>query len=188
MKLHGAFEWIIWFFCDDWHEIGGDIDSIGQICLLLTGNLVTNVRPYGSWMLAAVFTTVPKLSLYMFSVKCLLHSSETVKARFTKNNIYDVDLLCHDCCVGYYSIILSFVLLYVIPLVSHMHVYHNGLYPANWLIWFVLTLCAVVSTMRRISVSAHIAIITANTTCWHNAGLMLARRRRRWANISPALC
>ena len=27
----------------------------------------------------------------------------------------------------------------------------------------------------------------ANTTRWPNAGLMLAQRRRRWANISPAL-
>ena len=61
-------------FCDDWHKIGGDIDSIGQICLLLTGNLVTNLKPYGSWVLAAVFTTVPKLNLYMFSVECLLHT------------------------------------------------------------------------------------------------------------------
>ena len=29
--------------------------------------------------------------------------------------------------------------------------------------------------------------IPANTTRWPNAGLMLAQRRRRWANISPAL-
>ena len=27
----------------------------------------------------------------------------------------------------------------------------------------------------------------ANTICWPNAELMLAQRRRRWANISPAL-
>ena len=27
----------------------------------------------------------------------------------------------------------------------------------------------------------------ANTICWPNAGLLLAQRRSRWANISPAL-
>ena len=29
--------------------------------------------------------------------------------------------------------------------------------------------------------------LAANTTCSPNAGLMLAQRRRRWANIRPAL-
>ena len=27
-----------------------------------------------------------------------------------------------------------------------------------------------------------------NMTDWHNSGLMLDQRRRRWANIEPALC
>ena len=29
--------------------------------------------------------------------------------------------------------------------------------------------------------------LPANTTRWRNAGMMFAQRRRRWANISPAL-
>ena len=59
----------------------------------------------------------------------------------------------------------------------------------NGITWWdkLLRIVNILSSAVRIGDDLVAAVIPANTRRWTNAGLMLGQRRRRWANINPAM-